>query len=311
MKEKFINQVIVEGYIFNHTLTHRTTGANSKNPGQDFINGNIDIATDPEGLNVVTVTFSYVTPTYKSGNANRTYQVLDQIINSASKFTEVGDSATKVKVTGAVDTNDFLGRDGNMVCIKRIAGSFCDIIQEISDKPATFDADMLINVVREREVEDGEDYVELEGYCFNFRGDLIPVTFSVVNPNGMKYFLDQDVSKNDPLMMEVWGVITSTVVKKEQVVESDWGESNVEISTRTFTAWNVIGSKNNEIGFDDEKTITKDELAEAEKRRVEYVASEKARQEEYRNSKSGKAGFPETKSEKKSASPTVTADYKF
>lgn len=311
MKERFVNQVIVEGYIFDHTLAHRTSGANSKNPGQEFINGTINIATDEAGTNVIPVVFSYVVPTYKSGNPNRTYQVLDQILNSGTKFVEVGANATKVKVTGNVDTNDFLGRDGNMVTAKRVSGSFCDIIQVISETPATFKADMLIYNTREREVEGDDNYLELDGYCFNFRGDLLPVTFSVVNPKGMKFFESQEISQNEPLMTQVWGEIVSTIVKHETVTESDWGDAQVNVSTRTFTAWNVIGSSRDGMEFDDESTITKDELEAAKKRRVEYIAAEKARQEEYRNSTQGKAGFPEPKEEKKAASPTAVADYQF
>ena len=312
MKKDFINQVKVEGYVFDHNLTHRVTGEKSKNPGQEFINGTISVATDPEGTNVTQVTFAYVTPVYsKSGKPNQTYNVLNQIIEQGVKFTEAGTDATKVSITGSINTNDFLGRDGNMVCAKQIAGSFCNIVQAISGKPATFQADMLINTTRMREVENDDDYLEVEGYCFNFRGDIIPVTFSCVNPKGIEYFESQDISKNDPLFTKVWGEIVSTVVQKEETVESDWGEPQVNITSRTFTAWNITGMKSYEAGFDDDSTITKDELVEAEKVRVEYVARRKAEQEEYRNSQSGKAGFPEPKAEKKTGSPTAIADYTF
>lgn len=310
MKDKFINQVIVEGYVFDHSLTHRVTGEYSKNPGTDFINGTINIAIDDEGLNVVPVVFSYVTATYKSGNANRTYQVLDQLINNASTFQSAGTGATRVKVTGSVDTNDFLGRDGEMVCAKRVAGSFCDIVQS-TDGKADFEADMLIYAVRPREVEDGDDYLELDGYCFNFRGDLLPVTFSVVSPQGINYFESLDVSADEPVFEKVWGQIVSTVVKKEEVIESNWGESQVKVSSRSFTAWQVTGSNNNCGEFGDDSVMTKDELEKAKKARTEYVAAEKARQEEYRNSQQGKAGFPEAKDTAKTSSPTAVADYKF
>lgn len=312
MKNNFINQVKLDGYLFDHTLTHRTTGPNSKNPGQDFINGTISIATDDSGTNVTQVVFSYVTPIYaKSGKNNQTYNVLDQIINNGATFTEVGTNATKVSVTGSIDTNDFLSRDGNMVCAKRVAGSFCNIVQSISGNPAKFEADILINATREREVEGGDDYLEIDGYCFNFRGNLLPVTLSCVNPKGIQYFESKDISKNDPLFTKVWGEIVSTVVKREETIESDWGEPQVTVSSRTFTAWNITAMKSYEAGFDDDSTITKAELEEAEKVRIEYVAAEKARQEEYRNSQNGNAGFPTAKEDKKASSPTASADYVF
>lgn len=310
MKERFINQVIVEGYIFDHTLTHRVTGEHSKNPGTDFINGNISIATSPDATSIVNVTFSYVTSTYKSGNANRTYQVLDNIINNGVTYKDQGTNATRVRVTGAIEANDFLGRDGEMVCVKRVGGSFCDISQS-DDFKANFEADMLMTAARNREVEDGDDYLEIDGYCFNFRGDLIPVTFTVESEGGIKYFESLDISQNNPVFEKVWGDIVSNVIEKEEVIESNWGEPQVKITSRSFTAWNIIGSNNDSEGFDDESTITKDELEKAKKARIEYVAAEKARQEEYRNSQGGKAGFPEPKNEKKASSPTAASDFVF
>jgi len=42
-----------------------------------YINGTIDIATNDELTNIVTVHFTYVTPTYaKSGSANATFTAL-------------------------------------------------------------------------------------------------------------------------------------------------------------------------------------------------------------------------------------------
>lgn len=306
MKERFVNQVIVEGYIFDHNLEKRTSKA-----GQDYIGGTIQIATDEEGMTVVPVRFIYVTPTYKNGNPNRTYSVMEQIIDAGIKFVDAGISATKVKVTGSIGVNDFLGRDGNMVCVKEIAGSFCDIVQSVSGKAPTFEADMLICGTKENEVENGDDYLTLDGYCFNFRGDLLPVSFSVVNPNGMKYFESQEVSQNEPMFIKVWGEIVSTIIKKETVVESDWGDSQVNVSTRTITAWNITGSSANGGDFDDESTITKEEFETAKKNRIEFVAQKKADAEEYRNSKQGKAGFPEPKEEKKAGSPTASKDFVF
>lgn len=306
MKEKFVNQAVVQGYVFDHTLMKRTT----KDDNREFINGTINIATDETATNIVPVTFIFVAPTYKNGNANRTYGVLEQLINSGRKFVDCGEEATKIKVTGSVGVNDFLGRDGNMVAAKRVVGSFCDIITDIAEPAATFEVDMLVNATRMKEVNEGDDYLEVEGYCFDFRGDIVPVTFSVENKKGIAYFENLDISKNEPLFTKVWGAIISTIVKKETVVESDWGEPQVTVSSRSFTAWNITGMKTYEDEFDEETTITKKELEAAEQRRVEHVAAEKVRAEEYRKSKNGNAGFPET-SKKKSESPTASANYEF
>ena len=72
----------IEGKLYQHDLTIKVTGDNSKNPGTEFISGNIEIATDDAGINIVPVRFSYVTEFYpKSGKPNDTYKVLSEIID--------------------------------------------------------------------------------------------------------------------------------------------------------------------------------------------------------------------------------------
>ena len=80
MAKKLINQTHVEGYVYEHKLEKKVSGENSKNPGTEFINGILRIATDDAMLNVVDVHFSYVTETTKNGKSNATYGVLLNII---------------------------------------------------------------------------------------------------------------------------------------------------------------------------------------------------------------------------------------
>ena len=89
MKNKWINSVHVEGYVFSlDKLQKYVTGPNSKNPGTEYIRGAINVLTDNEGLNVVPVYFSYVTETYgASGKPNETFKVLSQIIEESDNGT--------------------------------------------------------------------------------------------------------------------------------------------------------------------------------------------------------------------------------
>ena len=67
-------QLILKGSFISIALSLRVSGENSKNPGTQFINGTIDIATDDAVTNIVTVHFTYVTPKYaKSGSDNATF----------------------------------------------------------------------------------------------------------------------------------------------------------------------------------------------------------------------------------------------
>ena len=54
--KKQINKVEIQGYVFEQNLAlSKVKNTESKNFGKDFIQGNLQIATDEEGLNVVTV----------------------------------------------------------------------------------------------------------------------------------------------------------------------------------------------------------------------------------------------------------------
>ncbi len=288
MKEKWVNEVKVVGYIFDHDLQKRVTGENAKTPGQEFISGRIHVAVDDQGLNVIPIRFRYVTPTYKNGRENQTYGILNTIMNTGIKMCELPDdvktTATKVRITGQIDVNHFLGRDGEMIKAKEVGGSFCDFAN-IKDKlEASFKADMLIMKTTLKEPENGDDYLELAGYCFNFRGDLLPLTLSVVNTGGIKYFEQQDISLSNPLLTTVHGSIICSTIRQEHTEESAWGEDEVTITTRTVRAWNVAGSSKEPMEFDDENTITKDELKVAKATLDEYIAEQKKKSEEYRNS---------------------------
>lgn len=52
MKSAMINRTHIEGLLYQHDLELKVTGDNSKNPGTEFISGNIEIATDDAGVNL-------------------------------------------------------------------------------------------------------------------------------------------------------------------------------------------------------------------------------------------------------------------
>lgn len=305
MKSSWVNKTHVEGYIFNkgdgrRALQKRVAGENAKNPGQEYIQGELNIATDESATNVITVYFSYVTPTWPAKNGkperpNTTYQALETIINSGTTYEEVGTAATKVRIDGNIGVNDFYTRDGELASPKRIEGSFIHLMnggEKIADRAATFEADMVIAGVTEQELEDEPNYLRLRGYVFNFRNDVLPVEFSVRSEGGIKYFESQDISNSNPMVTKVWGDILSTIIQIEHEVESAFGDPTVNVTTRTIRSWDVIGASAEPMEWDDDSTITKAELKQKLSEREERLADQKKRDEEYRNSQSGKSGFP-------------------
>ena len=294
-KESYLNNVNVRGYVFSHSLQERDS---TKNPGDKIIMGIVNIATDDEALNVVPVNF-FVNEKTKAGKVNATFTNLHQIITDNKTFEICGTDAARVRVQGAIDVNDFYGRDGQLVSGKRVRGSFLHFLnagEVISSEkvPATsFEVDVLLQAAVERESNDGSDYVSLQGFAFNYRGDILPVTFSVQSDGGKQFFLNEDISASNPYFGKVWGNIKSTVVVSEQEEDDStiaFGAPQVRETTRTFRTWEVVGANVNE-GLDDD-TITQEELDAAMNRRQQHLAELEAHTSQQNSTVAGQTGFP-------------------
>lgn len=318
--KQFDNKVHLEGRIFSHTLQKRVTGEQSKNPGTEYIGGTLNIATDEDGINVVPVRFTYVTAVYsKSGKPNDTYNVLTQIIENDITWEKNGkDQAPQIRVDGDIEVNDFMGRNGEMVEAKGVRGSFVHFangsfgLNKDEDKRNTFEADMLIAATIPQEVEDGEDYLNLRGYVFAYRNALVPVTLSIHNPAGIAYFEKCDISNENPLLTKVWGNIISTTQEIKTEVESAFGGSQVNITTRTLRAWEVAGCAAEPYEWNDESTITIEDFKKLLDQREETKAEAKRSAEERNRNSNGGAAFPVNNNDTtKNASPTAVANFKF
>ncbi len=314
MKAKFTNSVNVRGYLFS---TDRLEKRVSKK-GVEYIGGTINVATDEDALNVVPVNFTYVTPTFKSGNPNTTYQLLESIINGETKTYEaVGTEAARVRVDGDIEVNDWINRDGEAVASHRVRGSFVHLLnanETFGANPAHFEADTLIQSVVSKESADGSEYLTLNGFVFSFRGEVLPVKFSVSSAPGMQFFENQDISSSDPYFGKVWGDIKSTVVTtatEQDDSEVGFGAPTVQTSSHTFRTWEVSGANVN-LGLDD-STITMDELKAAMENRTKTLTDVRARYEARVNS--GNAFDSAVSAPVATAAPKVKAvnpaDFKF
>ncbi len=291
MKSKMKNTTFTNGYIFSHTLKKRTS-----KKGVDFVNGEINVATDEAGTNVIPVHFSYVTQYFgKTDKINQTYNVLLDIIENGKTFEHYKTDADKVRITGNISVNDFYTKEGELASPMRIEGSFVHMANEtpISENPSTFAADMLIVSATEREREDTGVFVNLRGYVFNYRNDILPVNFTIRTEAGMDYFLNQEISKTNPMFTEVRGEYISTTVNTEIEIEGAFGEPIVQTTSRSFRAWDVVWASLEPGEFDDESTITKKELKQCLADREVMLAGVKERQEAYQANKNGGQSFKE------------------
>ena len=284
----------IAGRIYTHALSIRKVeNKNSENYGKEFINGTLDVATDDAGMNVLQVHYSYVTPTTKQGKGNVSYNALKQIIESGKTILKDGlDQATCVRLTPSIALNDFYpnGED-ELVSTPRHEGGFVTILRGgPKDLPAeadrnTFKCDALFTnaIVIEKNPERGidEDYLQLKGCIFNFRNDILPMTFILRNPNGIKYVESLGIDPSNPLYTEARGYIENRTVKIEKTVESAFGEDAVDTVERKVRNWVINNMAKVPYDFGAEEILTAADIQKAMENRNVYLAEVKQRSAEY------------------------------
>lgn len=288
--KQMINQIDIQGYVFStKNIFHNTVNnPESKMNGIEYINGSLNVATDEDGANVVPVRFNFVTEKYgKSGKENPAWAVLNDIEDENKTWEDQGkDGAYKIRLTCAASSNPFVGQDGNMVdrpCINvKFAHPANNGFNEEMRNSFKFDM-VVINYIN-REVENGDNYGIINGYVFDsYYKEATPVSLTIRNKNGMKYFESLDASTANPVGVNCWGNIVSTTIRREKIVESDWGEPQVTYTTSTQREWLVSGSTTDGCDFGDESFITEDELVECLNKHEETIAAAQARYDAKKN----------------------------
>lgn len=295
MKNTMKNTTHIEGLLYQHSLSLKTSGEKSKNPGTQFINGTIDIATDDALVNIVTVHFTYVTPTTKNGSNNATFDTLQNIINGTlGNVVEHGaDKAVKLRIDSAIGLNEFFSnRNGKeeLVSVKRNEGGFVHVVQTLaSDEKTrnTFECDMIITNARRVEANEERNTPErvfVKGYIFDFRKALLDVEFTALSEGAMNYFEGLDASDKSPVFTKVWGrqISQTTIVRTTE--ESAFGEQKVTETPYTNREFVITGASSDPYVWDDEGTITAQEYETAKADRQVAIAAIKTRQDEYRAS---------------------------
>ena len=267
---RFINTEKIEGYVYStgsnfNQLSERVSGENSKNPGTKYIAGDLDVAVDDAGLNVITIHYTYVTETYKSGQTNNTYTALKKIIDNPDKTWVNGgrDNAFKVQCTGtSIALNDFIAGDGSKVAAIRNENGFCSIVNELGPEGErnTFTADMLITKVTHIDADPEknitEDFTTVSGAIFGYGPVLLPVSFVVRNEMGMNYFENLDATPSKPIFTKVWGRINCMTIKTERTEESAFGEAAVQTYERKSREYIITGTAKVPYDFGDEEVLT-------------------------------------------------------
>jgi hypothetical protein len=303
MAKKMINTTHIEGLLYEHKLELRESGPKSKNPGTKFIMGTIDIATDDACTNVVSIHFTYVTEKTAKGSTNATFTTLMNIIEG--KFGSVMEhgqnKAVKLRIDSALALNEFYTeRNGveELVSAKRNEGGFVHVADSLNEDETvrnTFKCDMLITGVKEVEADEEKGLPAkaiVRGAIFDFRNSLMPVEFSAVNPNAIKYFVGLEASNANPTFTCVWGRQVSETIVKKIVEESAFGEASVREVKNTRKDFVITGASKETYMWDEEGVLTAAEVAEMVAARETYLATMKQRQEEYKAQKAAEAATP-------------------
>lgn len=303
MAKKMKNESHIEGYVYEHKLEMKESGPNSKNPGTEFINGSLSVATDDEMLNVVQVHFTYVTAVTAKGKPNNTFNVLQSIIDGkiGSVMEHGKENAGKVRIDSAIGLNEFYSdRNGKteLVSVRRNEGGFVHQVQELGDPKtrATFNTDMVITNVRRIEADDEKQTPEkviVKGCVFDFRNALLPVEFSVYAPyapaKALDYFESLGASTNSPVFTRVQGVQVSRTVVRRTEEESAFGESVVKETKSSQRDFVINWAQPEVYEWDGEDTLLASEFSEMIAAREVYLADVKKRQDEYQASKGNAA----------------------
>ncbi len=297
MKKKMINKTFIQGVLYQHTLEKKVVNnPESANNGVEYITGNIEIATDAAKVNIVPVHFSFVTATTKQGKPNSTFTTLSDIISGkhGSIMTDGEDNAVMLTVDSAIGLNEFYtDRNGKeeLVSAKRNEGGFVHIANVINDDEKTrntFETDIIITNVRHVDADVEKGYPEkaiVKGAIFNFRNDVLPVEFSVVNTNAINYFEGLEAAPKNPIFTRVRGrQISETIVKRIEE-ESAFGETYIKEVPNTRKDFVITWAQSEPYVWDDEESILATEFAELLANRNTYLATLKKRNDEYKASK--------------------------
>jgi hypothetical protein len=301
------NTVTLIGYLHSfgeangrNMLELKVTGEKSKNPGTEYLAGTLQIAVDEAGLNVIPVHFTYVTEKTSGGKTSSTFGVLKSLLESGKTWVKDGkENATKLKIDTALALNEFYveenGKD-RLVSTLVHEGGFVNVINEfpVDVKFNTFKCDMIINGVDHIDADEEkniEEHAAVRGAIFNFRKEILPVKFTVRNPQGMSYFEGLDFEEG-PVYTKVWGDINCETKVTVITEESAFGEDAVRTFEKKTRDWCISGTARECYDFSDPDIITVEEIQKALQDREVMLADIKKRSEEYKASRNAPAAAP-------------------
>lgn len=291
------NAVEIEGLIYEFKLEEKINQDTKKG----FIQGTVSIATDSKMENIVTVNF-YANPTWKNGSENQTYTFLKKLLKgeifsvmNADK--EKGQTPEYVLLNSSALRVDewYDNKNDKLVEALRNYGGFFHTVEPEKRNPrATFDVDMVITKATRFDEDEEKQLPErmmLSGFIFNYNNDAMPIRFELRNPKAMSYFEDEGVGAKNPMFTRIKGSQVNQKIVTKKVTESLFDEDIVDEMISNNRVMLVTNIPKEPYDWDDESTITVDELKSAMHAREIVLAEKLAKHEE--NKKKIKNVVPE------------------
>ena len=271
--KKIINKVHGEGLVYESTLESRVAGERAQVPGSIFISGKISLQVDEDNV----VTFDFLEgEKNKNQKENKRFQDLKALIGMKTIVSDGEENATKLRIDSALSINDFIPKNSTeMISAMRNFNGFVHTSTGKYDPKATFETDLLIsNKKKELEKNDDGDMVEtgrLEviGYTFSFKGDILPVKFYAISEAAIKYF----VGITDNTFTKVWGKLVTEDSSYAKVEKSAFGEDKTVTYTRVKKRYVLTGANVEAYDLGDESVLTVEEVKDALAARKVYLES--------------------------------------
>ena len=146
---------------------------------------------------------------------------------------------------------------------------------------------MLITKAARKEPDDEKgtpERVILSGYIFDFRKQVLPIDFTVLDPGAMNYFENLEPSEKNPFFTRVKGQEISQTIVREITEESAFGDAIVRQTRSSYRDFIVTWATKTPYDWDDEASLLATELQDMLAQRQVYLAETKKRQDEYRAS---------------------------
>lgn len=295
--KKMINKTHIEGLLYEHDLSIKQSGANSKNPGANYIRGSISVQISDDNV----VTNEVMEMEFGKNGKNARYDTLLAVMNAATVVASGKDAAAKIRIDAALECNDWYNQNKDLVSVIRSSGGFIHLVSSVNPS-ATFEVDMLITSTTDEMEKDStgtmmpNGNLVINGYIFNFRNEILPVKFSIENAKGVEYFRSLDANT----FTKVWGNIVTQSVTNTVVEASAFGEDKVVTYTNTRKKFIITGANVESYEFGEEEVLSVADVQKA-------IADRNTKLETLKNSKNENT----TEAKPVLAKNNDTAKYKF